>query len=470
MNKRMNALSLAVTVAIFPAAAQQQAVTPGERIEITGSNIKRIEGETALPVTVISRAQLEQQGIQTAAEAVDRLSANSSIGGVNFAGSIGATAVGFQSASLRGLGGTRTLVLMNGRRPCEHRIPGRDGRPQHDPAFRDRPHRGADRRRVGDLRNRRDRGVINFILRKDYRGAEAYAYYGDSEAGGGEVQRYSGTVGWGDLSKDKFNAFATLDYTKVQEIHAAQRSFSQSAYLPNAAGGVYDRTSGKQHPGERVPAGGARSLGHDAESDVPELPPAVFVPDREYRDARPVPFRLRECHRHPAALEDLQRLRHGAHAAHAAAPGLHRRRLAEDDEHLAIFAAADFLGDAALRGSGHGVSLEPVLPARARAAATAWMARSSKCSGAGSSSARARTRTKSSSRGSSRDSRASSGSWDYSTALNWATSKATDTWTAGWSRGSVLLPILNSGRINLFGLNTGPPSRSCKRPSSTNRW
>ena len=32
MNKKLNVLSLAVTVAIFPAAAQQQAVTPGERI------------------------------------------------------------------------------------------------------------------------------------------------------------------------------------------------------------------------------------------------------------------------------------------------------------------------------------------------------------------------------------------------------------------------------------------------------
>ena len=63
------------------------------------------------------------------------------------------------------------------------------------------------------------------------------------------MQRYSGTVGWGDLSKDKFNAFATLDYTKVQEIHAAQRSFSRSSYLPNAAGGVYDRTSGNSIPG-----------------------------------------------------------------------------------------------------------------------------------------------------------------------------------------------------------------------------
>src|SRR6185503_14723796 len=103
-----------LTTAGVPAHAQQQAVEKGERIEVTGSNIKRIEGETALPVTVITRAQLEQEGIQTAAEAIDRLSSNSSIGGINMQGSIGATGVGYASASLRGLGGTRTLVLMNG--------------------------------------------------------------------------------------------------------------------------------------------------------------------------------------------------------------------------------------------------------------------------------------------------------------------------------------------------------------------
>ena len=44
--------------------------------------------------------------------------------------------------------------------------------------------------------------------------------------------------------------------------------------------------------------------------------------------------------------------------------------------------------------------------------------------------------------------------WDYNAYVNWSQSKATDTWKAGWSIGSVLLPILNSGRINLFGLNT----------------
>jgi iron complex outermembrane receptor protein len=44
--------------------------------------------------------------------------------------------------------------------------------------------------------------------------------------------------------------------------------------------------------------------------------------------------------------------------------------------------------------------------------------------------------------------------WDYNAYINWTESKASDTWTAGWSTGSILLPILNGGQINLFGLNT----------------
>src|SRR5258708_19614331 len=46
---------LAVTLAV-PAQAQVQA----ERIEVTGSHIKRIESETALPVTVITRGDIER--------------------------------------------------------------------------------------------------------------------------------------------------------------------------------------------------------------------------------------------------------------------------------------------------------------------------------------------------------------------------------------------------------------------------
>src|SRR5205085_740011 len=151
-----------------------------ERIEVTGSNIKRIEGETALPVTVITRAQLESEGIQTAFEALDRLSSNSSVGGLNAAGGIGSNGVGFQSASLRGLGGTRTLVLMNGRRLANTSFQGGMVDINSIPT--------SAIERIEILTDGASAiygtdaiaGVINFILRKDFTGAEGYAYYGDS--------------------------------------------------------------------------------------------------------------------------------------------------------------------------------------------------------------------------------------------------------------------------------------------------
>src|SRR5690242_14501328 len=86
------------------------------RVEVTGSNIKRIEGEGALPVQTITRGDIEREGIQTVEELLFRVSANSSIGGLNLAGSEGSTSTGYSSASLRGLGSARTLVLLNGKR------------------------------------------------------------------------------------------------------------------------------------------------------------------------------------------------------------------------------------------------------------------------------------------------------------------------------------------------------------------
>ena len=51
---------VALAVIAVPAVAQQQSAQTKERIEVTGSNIKRVEGESALPVTVISREDNKQ--------------------------------------------------------------------------------------------------------------------------------------------------------------------------------------------------------------------------------------------------------------------------------------------------------------------------------------------------------------------------------------------------------------------------
>ena len=79
------------------AAAQQQQL---ERVEITGSSIRRIEAEGALPVTVIKVEDLTRQGVTTAEQAMQRIAANQSNFGVN--AGVGATTGGKSEADLRG--------------------------------------------------------------------------------------------------------------------------------------------------------------------------------------------------------------------------------------------------------------------------------------------------------------------------------------------------------------------------------
>ncbi|MFL6660826.1 MAG: TonB-dependent receptor plug domain-containing protein, partial [Rhizobacter sp.] len=101
--------TLAISVA--PAVAQQTL----ERVEITGSNIKRTDTETASPVQIISKEEIERSGKTSVAEYLQTLTADAQ-GSVPFTygrGFSGATASGI---SLRGLGANATLVLINGRR------------------------------------------------------------------------------------------------------------------------------------------------------------------------------------------------------------------------------------------------------------------------------------------------------------------------------------------------------------------
>ncbi len=78
--------------------AQQQL----DRVEITGSSIKRVDAETALPVTVIRVEDLQKQGVTTAEQALQRIAANQSNTGIS--GAIGSGTAGTSQADLRGLG------------------------------------------------------------------------------------------------------------------------------------------------------------------------------------------------------------------------------------------------------------------------------------------------------------------------------------------------------------------------------
>jgi iron complex outermembrane receptor protein len=203
------------------------------KIEVTGSHIPRIEGESGLPVQIITRDELINGGVQTAQELLERISANQSFGGFNEAKGLGNTLVGFTAASLRGLGSQRTLVLLNGRRLAPYALSGGQsvdlsGIPASALERVEILKDGASAVYGTDAIG----GVINFILRTDFQGVEGNANYFASEQGGGNNGRVNATVGYGDLAKDKYNFFLSADYFKQDPLKAAQRDGTKTAYLP----------------------------------------------------------------------------------------------------------------------------------------------------------------------------------------------------------------------------------------------
>ncbi len=215
----------------LPAFAQD--VQRGERVEVTGSSIKRIDAETALPVTIIKRDDFDKLGVTTAAELLDRISSNNGQG-YNATLALGDIArPGFSGASLRGLGSVNTLILLNGRRLAVYAFDGGGVNLTSIPV--------AALERVEILRDGASAiygtdaiaGVINFITRKDFAGAILEGGYYSTDSKGGNSRTGTATLGFGDLTKNGFNVFGVFDYRKQDSIAANQRRYSRSAYIPD---------------------------------------------------------------------------------------------------------------------------------------------------------------------------------------------------------------------------------------------
>ncbi len=213
----------------FPVMAQ---TTEPQRVEITGSSIKRIQTEGALPVQTITRAEIERAGIVSAEQLVMRISANGTAAD-NLASNVGIQLGttdrnnnGNSSANLRGLGANSTLVLLNGRRVSTHGAKG------NAVDLNSIPLAAVDRVEV--LKDGASAvygtdaigGVINFILRKDFSGLEASAFVDVTEAGGGNIYRGSLVGGKGNLGTDGYNLMASLTYDRQQKLGSGSRSFS----------------------------------------------------------------------------------------------------------------------------------------------------------------------------------------------------------------------------------------------------
>jgi iron complex outermembrane receptor protein len=197
-----------------------------QRVEITGSSIKRASAETASPVTVIGRDELLRSGKATVAEYLQTLT-------VDGAGSLPTSfgngfAAGSTAISLRGLGATSTLVLLNGRRMAPF-ARADDGQK----SFTDLssvPMQIVERIEV--LKDGASSlygadaiaGVVNIILRKDFVGLQTRAETGWSRYDDGKQNKASLTYGQGNLDEDKYNWVINAEYFQNDKVQASQRA------------------------------------------------------------------------------------------------------------------------------------------------------------------------------------------------------------------------------------------------------
>ena len=211
------------------ATAQNNASDPPqnsslETIVVTGSNIRRVDIETANPVVTIDRTTIQRSGKSTLGDLIQQLP---SIAGDAMTPQVNNGGVGTAGVSLRGLGSNRTLLLING-----HRIPAQLQDLNMIPI--DAVERvevlndGASAIYGSDA----IAGVVNIITRSNYQGAEFGADYGISDHDDGERKAIQAIFG---QSTDHGSILFGFQYDKQDAVSAANRDFSKNAQynLPN---------------------------------------------------------------------------------------------------------------------------------------------------------------------------------------------------------------------------------------------
>lgn len=241
--KLSNSLIWAFGGSIFFASMGVAAQDAGtQRVEITGSSIKRIAAEGALPVQTFNQADIQRSG---ATSVTDFLQAQPVMQGfVSVADSVGGGGGGTTTASIHGVGDQYTLVLLNGRRVA----PSNSGTTIDLNSI---PLAAIER--VEILTDGASAiygadaiaGVVNFILKSGPAPLTLDAKISQPEAGGGEKMNFSISKGFGDLDAQGFEVFLAASYDKTKQLKAKDRSFAKSGIISGRFGNLnYDFFNG----------------------------------------------------------------------------------------------------------------------------------------------------------------------------------------------------------------------------------
>lgn len=284
MARAMSALSV-VSLAGLPYVACGQDVQKGDKVEVTGSSIKRIDAETALPVQIITRKEIERSGAQNTEELLKTISAVASGNSLSQAMNAGTNSASASTVSLRGLGGQRTLVLVNGRRSTVFGgVPVTAGGGDSAVDVNSIPLSAIER--VEILKDGASAvygsdaiaGVINFILRSDYEGGEITALYGFTTQGGANVDKATATLGFGNLQTDRYNVMVNANFQKERPLFGRDRKFSSTSIHESE---MNDSTSGNTFPGNiATPSGSTRNPAASAGDCSPSVIDPLFPANR----------------------------------------------------------------------------------------------------------------------------------------------------------------------------------------------
>ncbi|MBX9766465.1 MAG: TonB-dependent receptor [Bdellovibrionales bacterium] len=214
----------------IPAPAPTRRVE--ERITVTGSQIRRIDVEGPSPVQTLTKKDLEKSGYNSVSDVL-RDQTVSSFGGVREQS--GSNAAGVASVNLRGLGSTKTLVLLNGHRLPAEAVTGAVDLNLIPMAAVERIEilkDGASAIYGSDAIG----GVVNIITRKDFEGVEVRVQSSIPELKGGtrhEIGLTHGIVG------EKLSMVNVLQYRTNSVVYSRDREWTQAGMSPTGSPGSY---------------------------------------------------------------------------------------------------------------------------------------------------------------------------------------------------------------------------------------
>jgi iron complex outermembrane receptor protein len=217
------------------AHAQQAAATDSkpdqqlERVVVTGSSIKRIVAEGALPVITLKRADIEKSGATSVRELIQNLPAMQ--GFTTASDSVNGGGGGTTTASLRNLGSQYTLVLLNGRRVAPFNTGSTVNLEQLPLAAVERVEilaDGASTLYGSDA----IAGVVNFITKRNSEAGGIDWMMNQPEDPGGQERRFSASKGFGDMENDGFNVRIGLALEREDRLMASQRQSTRSGVIP----------------------------------------------------------------------------------------------------------------------------------------------------------------------------------------------------------------------------------------------